>query len=172
MSGARRLNARRIMMKLTSVVLGLFLTAGLSHTGSSAPVSDLSGIHAVIEKVVFEPSEAAPERVQIWGAFIILSGTTPTRGYLYLGLPAMAMYCPTCPSPENANEFAKKEWADLKSVAGTGQGVAFGYRFFQGRLRPLSEKPQSPDRYPVFMGVAKMGNHPQVEAMNRLLQGR
>lgn len=160
-------------MKLTSVVLGLFLTAGLSHTGSSAPVSDLSGIHAVIEKVVFEPNEVAPERVQIWGAFVILSGKEiPTRGYLYLGLPAVAMYCSTCPSPENANEFAKKEWADLKSVAGTGQGVAFGYRFFQGRLRPLSEKPASPDRYPVFMGIAKMGNHPQVEAMNRLLQGR
>ena len=162
-------------MKLTSVVLGLFLTVGLSHTGNSAPVSDLSGIHAVVEKVVFEPSEAAPERVQIWGAFIILGGReipTPTRGYLYLALPAVAMYCSTCPSPETANESAKKEWADLKSVAGTGQGVAFGYRFFQGRLRSASEKPQAPDRYPVFMGVAKMGNHPEVEAMNRLLQSR
>jgi hypothetical protein len=137
-------------------------------------VSDLSGIHAVIEKVVFEPSEAAPERVQVWGAFVILSGeiATPTRGYLYLGLPAVAMSCTTCPSPDTANESAKKEWGDLKSVAGTGQGVAFGYRFFQGRLRPATEKPQSPDRYPVFMGIAKMGSHPEVEAMNRLLQSR
>ena len=162
-------------MKLISVALGLCLTAGLSHAGSSAPVSDLSGIHAVVQKVVFEPSEAAPERVQIWGAFVIPPGrdvSPPARGYLYLGLPAVAMECSSCPSPANANDYAKKEWADLKSVAGTGQGVAFGYRFFQGRLRPASEKPQSPDRYPVFMGVAKMGNHPEVDAMNRLLQGR
>ena len=71
-------------MKLISVALGLCLTAGLSHAGSSAPVSDLSGIHAVVQKVVFEPSEAAPERVQIWGAFVIPPGrdvSPPARGY-------------------------------------------------------------------------------------------
>lgn len=159
-------------MKLTSVVLGLFLTAGLSHTGSSAPMSDLSGIHAVIEKVVFEPSEAAPERVQIWGAFVIVGNAAPQRGYLYFGLPAWVMECSTCPSPANATANAKKEWADLKAIEGTGQGVAFGWRFFMGRVRPGSETPQSPDRYPVFMGLTKMGNHPEVEAMNRLIPRR
>ena len=162
-------------MRLPSLAIGIVLAGGLSHGGSAAPVSDLTGIHAVIEKVVFEPSEAAPERVQIWGAFVILgngSNPAPQRGYLYLTLPPWVMECSTCPSPALAAENAKKEWADLKSVAGTGQGVAFGWRFFRGRVRAASEKPQSPDRYPVFMGVTKMGNHPEVEAMNRALQGR
>jgi hypothetical protein len=41
-----------------------------------------------------------------------------------------------------------KEWADFKAVAGTGQGIAFGTRYApQGKVRPDSEKPASPDSY-------------------------
>jgi len=27
------------------------------------------GFYGIVEKVVFEPNETAPERIQIWGAF-------------------------------------------------------------------------------------------------------
>jgi len=37
---------------------------------ASGPV----GFYAVIEKVVFEPDEKAPERMQLWGAFAVVDG--------------------------------------------------------------------------------------------------
>jgi len=159
-------------MKLAAVLAAVVAAAVLPTGALSSSMSDLTGIHAVIEKVDFEPSERAPERVQIWGAFVLAapSPTPARRGYLYFGLPPIVMECTTCPPPSAATENAKREWSDLKAVAGTGQGVAFGWRFFQGRIRSASEKPESPDRYPVFMGVAKLGNHPDVAVLNKLLQ--
>ena len=44
-------------------------------------------VYIVIDKVVFEPNEDTPTRIQIWGAFSLLregdSYETPVRGYLY-----------------------------------------------------------------------------------------
>jgi hypothetical protein len=31
-------------------------------------------VFAVVEKVIFEPNEQAPERIQLWGAFAFVSG--------------------------------------------------------------------------------------------------
>src|SRR5262245_48707391 len=105
-------------MKSAAVLIAL-LTVLVAPAGTAVvPVSDLSGIHAVIEKVVFEPNEGAPERVQIWGAFVLATAgpaAPPQRGYLYLGLPPIVMECTTCPPPSAATENAKREWADLKS---------------------------------------------------------
>jgi hypothetical protein len=47
-----------------------------------------------------------------------LSASPPKRGYLYLSVPDR-----TTPADRDA---IKKEWADLKAVAGTGEVVAFG----------------------------------------------
>ena len=55
--------------------------------------SDLVGVYGVVEKVVLEPSDASPERAQIWGAFAVYKeadGSTyqsPQRGYLYYSCP-------------------------------------------------------------------------------------
>src|SRR6266496_3444898 len=75
--------------------------------------SDFIGIFARIDKVVFEPASGAPERIQIWGAFA-LAGTEggsvykpAERGYLYFSLKA------------GKEDVCRKEWADLKSIAGT-----------------------------------------------------
>ncbi len=66
--------------------------------------------------------------MKLWGSFAILysnqtpgakntgSPYSPHRGYLYFKLP----------SEKSMQETAKKEWADLKAVAGTGQAVMFG----------------------------------------------
>src|ERR1043166_965775 len=71
-------------LKLTLIVAGLF--AGIAE---KARASDPIGIYAFVDKVVFEPGESSPERIQIWGGFAVAEGmgydyATAARGYLYL----------------------------------------------------------------------------------------
>lgn len=80
------------------------------------------GIYGIVERVIFEPNDQAPERIQVWGAFAFAEGDGQTvspvkRGYLYFKLP---------PGNGRALENVKTEWMDLKAVAGTGQAIAFG----------------------------------------------
>ena len=112
--------------------------------------SDWTGVYARVDKVVFEPNAAAPERIQIWGAFALAtkdnrnSYDPAQRGYLYYSLK---------PGKE---EVCRKEWADLKSVAGTGQIIGFGGRNQPARMRKAADKPADPDVYPVDHGVTKI----------------
>jgi len=114
--------------------------------------SDMVGIYGVVEKVVVEPSDTAPQRIQIWGAFAMAEGKGSTygpahRGYLYY----------TCPSGQEA--VCRKEWSDLKSVAGKGTAVGLGMRYKPtGRVRKADEKVASPDPYPIQMGVILVEN--------------
>jgi hypothetical protein len=92
--------------------------------------SDPIGIYALIDRVVLEPSDAQPQRIQIWGAFSVAMRqfgdqySPPIRGYLYYQLPA-----------EKA-DVAKAEWAYMQKVAGTCQIIAFGSRYQQfGKIR-------------------------------------
>jgi len=101
-------------------------------TSASGPV----GIFGIVEKVVFEPNESAPERIQVWGAFAYadsapnvrmehpagLTVSPAKRGYLYFKLRSAYPGFTT----EADVKAIKNEWADLKAVAGTGQAVAFG----------------------------------------------
>ena len=109
-----------------------FLTVLILLLATSAlTASGLVGIYAVVSKVVFEPNDRAPERIQIWGAFTLVDGgtgtggktLTPQRGYMYFSLPGTGNF-----GTENRGrkETALKEWADFKAIAGTGQAVAFG----------------------------------------------
>src|SRR6266699_332525 len=104
-----RLIARKVgaSMKTAKVILvvGVLLFAAADLV-ASGPV----GIYAIIEKVIFEPNDQAPERIQIWGAFAVVDGgltqpgatSKPLRGYLYFKLPN-----------GSARSVAKMEWADL-----------------------------------------------------------
>jgi hypothetical protein len=113
--------------------------------------SDPVGVYALVDKVVLEPNEKSPERIQIWGTFATWADHgdvygKPEKGFLYYKIPAT-----------NA-KAALAEWADLKAIAGTGQGVAFGQRYSQmGRVRPATEKPESPDVYVLGVGLTKVG---------------
>ena len=92
--------------------------------------SGLLGIYGIIEKVVFEPNDTAPERVQLWGAFAYSDGvgegflnvSKAQKGYMYFRLPDPA----NGPRAVEAIQTIRNEWADLKSVAGKSQAVAFG----------------------------------------------
>src|SRR6185295_2027489 len=112
--------------------------------------SDPVGVYAVIDKVVLEPQEGKPDRVQVWGSVCLAKGKNgseyeaPVRGYLYYSLDA--------PKADQC----RAGWSDLGSVAAKGQGVAFGTRYAPlGRVRPASEKPGQPDIYRLGWGVQK-----------------
>src|SRR5205807_136344 len=108
------------------------------------------GIYAMVDKVVFEPNDSAPERVQIWGTFMVAKGRggddyeDPVRGYFYYTLP------------KGKEATAKKEWADLKKLAGTDQTIAFASRHEEkGKIRKATDKAESPDPYPLGFGLQK-----------------
>ena len=97
------------------------------------------------------PSDTRP--VQIWGAVALANENSPSsygpaqRGYLYY----------TCPPGKES--VCRKEWADLKSVAGKATGIGFGHRHSPtGRVRKADEKASSPDPYPIQIGVVRIEN--------------
>jgi len=160
---------RRLTRAAFFTAAGLFLFASVKSTAS-----EIVGIYVMVDRVVMEPNEQAPERIQVWGA--ISTSRDPAaakRGYLYFRPPNVPEF----------REAALKEWRDLKAVAGTGQAVAFGQQYFfvaqmavadayfqaLPRIRPASEKPEGPDGYPVNVGVSKLTN---VTIVNQLKAAR
>ena len=129
-------------------VIGLAMLASMAAS-ASVPL----GVYAVIDKVVLEPADGAQQRIQIWGAFALWDETTgmgfraAERGYLYYG----------CSKEQTG--MCRSEWADLKSVAGTGEIVGFGSRALAaGRVRLNGERASAPDVYPIQFGVVRMGS--------------
>jgi hypothetical protein len=135
------------------LIVGLIVVASSMVLTVALKASDRIGVYAVIEKVVLEPTEAAPERIQIWGAFALSDESSVStygpaqRGYLYY----------TC--PQGKETVCRKEWADMKSLAGSATGVGFGQRHSPtGRIRKAGEKATAPDTYPIQMGIVRIEN--------------
>jgi hypothetical protein len=115
--------------------------------------SDWIGVYAIIDKVVVEPSAGAPERIRLWGDFSVATSADrnnydpPQRGYLYFTIK---------PGKEEAT---RKEWNDLKALAGTGQVVGLGLRSqLNFKVRKNEDKPASPDEYPIGSGLVRMSD--------------
>jgi len=99
--------------------------------------SDPVGVYALIDKVVFEPSEANPTAVQIWGAFSLAvprssdgaqqkpegSFGSLTNGDIYAAVQKGYLYLSCAKGKETT---CRNEWTDLKSVAGKHEIVGFG----------------------------------------------
>ena len=142
-------------MKQTSLVVALltvFFTLPLLTPKADA-YSDWTGVYARVDKVVLEPNATAPERIQISGAFALAnkedrnSYDSAQRGYLYFSCK---------PGKE---EVCRKEWADLKAVAGTGQVIGFGGRSQpRPRVRKAEDKLADPDEYPLNFGLVKVSD--------------
>ena len=132
---------------LAVILIPLAFAGPASKSPALADVSGNIGIFAIVDRVQFEPNEQQPERIRVHGAFSFvnlqdfgagratrsgsvaspLGMTWAVRGFLYFRLPA--------PSTPQVNLAAtRREWADLKSVAGTGQAVAFGEFFYLGQF--------------------------------------
>ena len=104
---------KSLFVVLTTVALAAAMaTTGVAKNGGA-------GIYAIVDTVTFEPNNISPERIRISGLFAVpvrmSSGdyAPPKRGYLYFR---------TVPGREQA---ARKDWASLRSVAGTGEVVGF-----------------------------------------------
>jgi hypothetical protein len=141
-------------MQSSKVTTRALISIFLALSAATAWASDPIGIYGIVEEVVFEPNENAPQRIQIRGAFALADRQhgdeylRPERGYLYYMLT---------PGKE---DICRKEWADLKAVAGTGQGVGFGFRYdTTTRLRKATDKLDAPDPYPIGVGLTRIGNH-------------
>ena len=140
------------LARLGNLLKLLCAVALLAGAAAPAHASDPTGIYGFVDRVVLEPSETAPERIQVWGGFALAKTENrddyqdAERGCLYFKLrPGDEAVC-------------KKEWADLKSVAGTGQLVAFGSRNPTNviTLRKTESKLEKPDVYPKGWGMTKV----------------
>jgi hypothetical protein len=107
--------------------------------------SDPTAVYARVDKVVLEP-----DTIQVWGVFSMAKPDDrneylpPARGYLYFKLGD---------DPVNA----RKEWSDLKQMAGSGELVSFGSRYrLKARLRKPGDRPENPDPYVANFGMAKV----------------
>ncbi len=174
-------------MKRPSLLLVL---AAVALGSSVVAASGRIGFYGIIERVVFEPNEAAAERLQVWGAFAYVDGgasknvavSSVHRGYLYFRLRSDI---PGFTSQAEI-DLTRKEWTDLKTVAGTGQAVGFGSWGYIGtfgvlepngiagppsylwerkpsggaradlRVRPATEAPSAPATYQTETGIVKL----------------
>jgi len=146
-------------MKMRLFTAALFLMVAVVTTSASDPIA----VYAKVDKVVFEPDERAPTTVQVWGVFSIAKENhgndylPAARGYLYF-------------RAGDNTALSQREWADLKSVAGTAQIVSFGTRFTSvPRLRAASEPPAKPDPYVVNVGLTKVSGQSQLPQVRSIL---
>jgi hypothetical protein len=137
------------MPKVHRFALSLIILV-VAAAGSALYASDPIAVYARIDRVVMTPAEGTPNTVQIFGVFSLAEPNdrntyqAPRRGYLYLTLPT-----------DDAQ--ARREWNDLKAVAGTKQIVAFGNRArLKATLRAENDAPSAPDTYFTGWGVTKV----------------
>jgi hypothetical protein len=148
----RRFRMRILSDRRWSLSILLALTMG-GATFASGPIA----VYALVDRVVFEPNETAPTRIQIWGTFAVAkaryssSYSAAEKGYLYYKID----------SAQNTEQATRIAWADLKKVAGTGEVVGFGGGYFTqedvGKVRKATQKPSDPDVFPIGNPLTHLG---------------
>jgi hypothetical protein len=120
-------------------------------------------VYARVDKVILEPGPDAPTTIQVWGVFSLATSNDrdnylpPARGYLYF-------------EAAGNRDAARKEWADLRQMAGSGQVVSFGSRFeLHARLRNRTERPQHPDPFAVSIGLTRVRGNTEYSPIRALL---
>ncbi|HLJ96626.1 MAG TPA: hypothetical protein VKU02_25865 [Gemmataceae bacterium] len=122
-------------------------------------------VYVALDKVVFEPNEETPTRIQIWGSFSLQEGNSygpPQRGYLYYA------------APRGAEEECRKEWAVLKKMAKKERLISFGIcgePDVHVHLRQPKAVLAAPDSYPYGKGGFAPGENAerQFPALKKLL---
>jgi hypothetical protein len=153
---------RRVTAVSLSGLVMIIVGAAIAALHASDPVA----VYARVDRVVFAPSADAPQTIQVFGIFSLAVPANPNdyqpaaRGYLYFKLAG-------------DEGLARREWADLKDVAGTKQIVAFGSRFqLKPRLRPASEAPDAPDPYLTAMGLTRVNGRTEYAPIRALIDYR
>lgn len=169
------------MKHVRVILVFIIVLVGATALLAEGPV----GVYATVQKVVFEPNEQAPTKIQVWGLFVWVDGgldkpgpiNLPQKGYMYFKLPANASQAAA----------AKKQWAEIKSLAGTPQIIAFGGWNAAGpfedlyipvagedvRVRKQTETPAKPITYPIkpgMPGLMKIANDAQHADLNNLMK--
>lgn len=129
--------------------------------------SDHTGIYAVIEDVTHTAAGTADETVRIRGVFSLATGRNEYKPPIYGDMLFRLK--------KGDEEICRKEWADLKRMAGTGQVVAFSGRYIRrtrdyaelGRVYKPGQKPAKPDEAPTEYS-SNIGVHKVRVSMNYL----
>jgi len=138
-------------MKLKKQLVLALLCGSMVCSSVLLLASGPAGCYAIVDRIVVEPNESAPKRIQVWGLFSMTDGKS---GNAYLAPQAGYLYFELQPSVEKQTIA---EWADLKKVAGTESVIAFGERYgWNGRIRKASDKVASPDTYPSYNGITRV----------------
>lgn len=149
-----------------------------------------AGIYAIVDQVTFEPEGDSPNFVRISGVFVVpplpigsyrscklVGYMCPRRGYLYFRIT---------PGTEAAT---RRDWSELRAVAGSGKVVAFGEYWVPNPDDPQGNPHHSlevtvhaegdsatPEVYPISVGVMKAvdmvhsPNHPLLDKIAAQLQ--
>jgi hypothetical protein len=141
---------------------GLIIGAAIVQLQASDPIA----VYARVDRVVIAPSPEAAQTIQIFGVFSLAIASNPNdyqrpaRGYLYFKLGG-------------DERLARREWADLKEIAGTRQIVAFGNRYrLKPRLRAANDSPAAPDPYSTGMGLTKISGNTDYAPIRALVDYR
>src|SRR5205823_2234319 len=85
----------------------------------------------------------------------------PVQGYYYFK------------ADKGTEDICRKEWADMKKIAGTGQVIGFAdthnYETLV-KVRKSNEKPEKPDSFPLGNGVVKIGDNSNFSPIKELRQ--
>jgi len=153
------------MRRLRFVALLLAGFVGVS-AAAALHASDRVAVYARVDRVVMAPNDTAPQTIQVFGVFSVANRDNPSdyappaRGYLFF----------TAGGDES---LIRREWADLKSVAGTGQIVGLGSRYtMKPRVRAATDKPADPDRYLTDAGLTKITGRTDYAPIRALLDYR
>jgi hypothetical protein len=138
-------------MKVKQGFVMVLLCGLIASSAALLWASGPAGCYVIVDKIILEPNDSAPKRIQVWGLFSIADSKTgntylaPQTGYMYFELQA------------SQEKPTLAEWADLKKVAGTESVIAFAQRYeWNGRLRKASAKVESPEPYPVYNGITRV----------------
>ncbi len=165
-------------MKPALILVVVALVLSLTSTSVIAKNATI-GIYAVIDAVTFEPDGPSPNFIRISGVFVvpvpISSGQykSPQKGFLYFRIPS------------GMEQATRKDWNELKTVAGTGRAVGFGqywvsnpndhqgnpHRSLEVRVHTDGEA-ASPEVYPLPhpKGIVKAGDKEDFQFDNIVAQ--
>jgi hypothetical protein len=151
------------MKRIVCLAVPLLALAGAA---AARPPVDPVGGYVVVDKVVLEPSEGAPTRVQLWGTFVLAS----SRGGSAYGHPQYGYFYYSAVSGQE--DVCRREWDDFKKAAGTAEVIGFGHSYYRkglGQLRGHGEEVKSPDPYPLGQGLTKVTRGPDYPPLKNLL---
>ncbi|HKB41383.1 MAG TPA: hypothetical protein VKD72_33465 [Gemmataceae bacterium] len=134
--------------------IGPLAALALLFLAGAAQASYPCGIYARIDKVEFEPSLDKPDRVKVWGDFMVAEPTgrlsDPRRGYMYFEFV------------KGKEDLCRLEWNDLQEIAGSTKNyIAFGSAFTEGRsdlgtVHKADARDPKPIPYPLNYGMSRL----------------